>query len=761
MFYSEVILAKKGPLARVWLAAHMERKLSKTQFLQTSIEKSVSAIMGQEVVPMALRLSGQLLLGVVRIYSRKAKYLLEDCNEALLKIKMAFRSGAVDMTSDQLNISRNAITLQDTRTDLDILLPDPALENWSMDFSRITAKKSKSKSSDGGNAHVARAADITLPHVDYAAFDDTFDISSGIDGIASQDFDPDGGLDLGLDLGLEDDVAADAARRDELGRLVDENGDPIAGGIEDDSMSIGVGRDAPSEAGRQSVGSLLNLGMEGDLQLGSELGGSVRAQSLGLPDFDMGVGGLDLGLDDGGLDLGLDGPEPMDVDEPEAPPRPVTPPQGENSMALAMADMTPTTAARIRDAAARRQQDEAVTKHAKARKQLIDARTELPESQLGGRPVLGSLSQGLSQGASQLAGADLDDILTEERYLPRSRAYLRLLTIRQDPTAHFLPYADPSNKDKSSFFIGPTGLAPELSEMFTFDLSAMRRRRAAAIADDEGPSKRARIEAEEDEAEVARRADESSRRESLGLGPIGEDSNLDITLGGNDFDLPPMDENLNLDLGLGDQPEDGVAPRRSQRKSRGGEAIEEESETGRLPALSRMSTPDAEGHDGSESFTPSLTNPLASFDVRPTDEKVQDEVAAMIASSEEQEATTQGWSKNTVRALRIVRSQLSAAGGASSSSAAAAEGEEAGEQEAEATQVEASRFVETDGETKKVSFARISQNASRRAAAGFFFEMLVLGTKDCVKLEQKEAYGDIKVSAKAKLWQTAAGNVRA
>ena len=48
----------------------------------------VDAIMGQEIEIMALRLSGQLLLGVVRIYSRKAKYLLDDCNEALLKIKM-------------------------------------------------------------------------------------------------------------------------------------------------------------------------------------------------------------------------------------------------------------------------------------------------------------------------------------------------------------------------------------------------------------------------------------------------------------------------------------------------------------------------------------------------------------------------------------------------------------------------------------------------------------------------------------------------
>ena len=39
---------------------------------------------------MALRLSGQLLLGVVRIYSRKARYLLDDCNEALMKLKMVW-----------------------------------------------------------------------------------------------------------------------------------------------------------------------------------------------------------------------------------------------------------------------------------------------------------------------------------------------------------------------------------------------------------------------------------------------------------------------------------------------------------------------------------------------------------------------------------------------------------------------------------------------------------------------------------------------
>lgn len=88
MFYSETLLSKTGPLARVWLSANIERKLSKSHILQTNVPSSVDAITDTSTAPMALRLSGQLLLGVVRIYSRKARYLLDDCNEALLKIKM-------------------------------------------------------------------------------------------------------------------------------------------------------------------------------------------------------------------------------------------------------------------------------------------------------------------------------------------------------------------------------------------------------------------------------------------------------------------------------------------------------------------------------------------------------------------------------------------------------------------------------------------------------------------------------------------------
>lgn len=55
MFYSETILSRRGPLGRVWLAAHMERKLSKTQTLQTDIEESV----GEHIVLLTTALQPQ------------------------------------------------------------------------------------------------------------------------------------------------------------------------------------------------------------------------------------------------------------------------------------------------------------------------------------------------------------------------------------------------------------------------------------------------------------------------------------------------------------------------------------------------------------------------------------------------------------------------------------------------------------------------------------------------------------------------------
>lgn len=154
MFYTQLFTSKRGPLAKIWLAAHWERKLTKTHIHECNLEKTIRDIISPKVrqtgteilflliiyiivksllaffylllfnllwpsclftlccwvswifpfveylkkkitlkMKIGLRTSGHLLLGVVRIYSKKTKYLLADCSEALVKIKTAFRPG--------------------------------------------------------------------------------------------------------------------------------------------------------------------------------------------------------------------------------------------------------------------------------------------------------------------------------------------------------------------------------------------------------------------------------------------------------------------------------------------------------------------------------------------------------------------------------------------------------------------------------------------------------------------------------------------
>ena len=99
MFYSQVVLARKGPLGKIWLAAHFDKKLTKNQIFATDITSSVESVLNPSA-PLALRVSGHLMLGIVRIYSRKVKYLMSDCTEAMWKIKLAFRPGNVDLNAD-------------------------------------------------------------------------------------------------------------------------------------------------------------------------------------------------------------------------------------------------------------------------------------------------------------------------------------------------------------------------------------------------------------------------------------------------------------------------------------------------------------------------------------------------------------------------------------------------------------------------------------------------------------------------------------
>ncbi|KAJ8360920.1 hypothetical protein SKAU_G00174450 [Synaphobranchus kaupii] len=123
MFYTKLFTSKRGPLAKIWLAAHWEKKITKAHVFECNLENTIKELISP-VIKIGLRTSGHLLLGVVRIYSRKAKYLLADCNDAVLKIKVAFRPGQTDLPSDNLEATFKVITLPEDFTDFSIQLPD-------------------------------------------------------------------------------------------------------------------------------------------------------------------------------------------------------------------------------------------------------------------------------------------------------------------------------------------------------------------------------------------------------------------------------------------------------------------------------------------------------------------------------------------------------------------------------------------------------------------------------------------------------------
>ncbi|KAL6638742.1 hypothetical protein ACP70R_023601 [Stipagrostis hirtigluma subsp. patula] len=123
MFYSHTILARKSPLGTVWIAAHLERKVKKPQIDAIDIPTYAESIMFPEV-PIALRLSGHLLLGLVRIYSWKVDYLFHDCTRMVTTIRTTAASVQVDLPVGADRAPFESITLPSTLNLDDLNLDD-------------------------------------------------------------------------------------------------------------------------------------------------------------------------------------------------------------------------------------------------------------------------------------------------------------------------------------------------------------------------------------------------------------------------------------------------------------------------------------------------------------------------------------------------------------------------------------------------------------------------------------------------------------
>ncbi|GAB1525019.1 sister chromatid cohesion protein 1 [Rhizoctonia solani] len=651
------------------------------------------AILGQEIVPMALRLSGQLLLGVCRIYSRKAKYLLDDCNEALLKIKLAFRPGIVDMTEDQLQVPRNAITLSGDGIDIDLLMPDM---NWDLDF--VVSQVS-------GTQNLARPGDITLANVGdiTLALDDTrygFDLGP-LDGIGSQDIDFDLGLDLDGDKALS---------------TKDADGD--------ETMSLEAPRDAPApRSARESLASAFLGRGDDDLERLTQRSRSKTRELTLEPEnttgFDLGMD-LDIGGLEGGLDLGIGfdepaaltpGPIPGETPATPAGPEDTTQLEGEKTPLAdrsrastplseppptpGAGDVLPGITAKTAEQISKKAEETAKLsgrKKTTAKRVVVDSVAELVDERRGRRDE------------------DLSAIQTEQQFLPNNTTVARLLEIRADPIAHFLPTKTTPNG--TFFCAAPPGLPPALAEMFMFPTTNLRRARGATPVATPGAQaerdeeedirtpKRARISVPGEEPEVEygmhREPSERAPSERPSFGP---DVTLPISegLGGLGDDQPFDLGDITLDISMGRQP--------SMPKSRA------QSVAGDDDVRSRYSTPGpGRTFDDAECA-------IATFDHRTRGAESQTQTSESDIVGEGQ---VKGVSKNTAKAIALLQDRLQP-------------------DEAE--------------EEKVLSFAQVSTKATRRAASAFFFELLLLSTRDCVKVSQESEFSNIEVRAKDRLWE--------
>ncbi|KFK33057.1 hypothetical protein AALP_AA6G324500 [Arabis alpina] len=87
MFYSQCLVSRNGPLGGIWVAAYFFKKLKKAQVKATHIPNSVDQILQKELDALTYRVLAYLLLGVVRIYSKKVDFLFDDCNKVLIGVK--------------------------------------------------------------------------------------------------------------------------------------------------------------------------------------------------------------------------------------------------------------------------------------------------------------------------------------------------------------------------------------------------------------------------------------------------------------------------------------------------------------------------------------------------------------------------------------------------------------------------------------------------------------------------------------------------
>ncbi|KAL7750934.1 sister chromatid cohesion protein 1 [Sorochytrium milnesiophthora] len=635
MFYSEVILTKRGPLAKVWLAAHWERKLSKREIVQANIPTSVDAIIDNRD-PKALRLTGQLLVGVVRIYSRKAKYLLDDCNEAKLSLQMAFRPGVMELPQEQAVAAFNAITLSDNLGEFDLRLPMPDLNAANVWLEDILPSPGSTPSSQ------ARMQDITLqdplqttPRRSMFAQrqfgDDLMDLDDG--GLAP----------VPLDFGLGDDVSLEQGRNQ--------------------PSDIEIGRDAATSAAGPSIG---DFGLRDKTLEGSVLGEGL---DTGAPQLDL-FGGMD-------DSFAQPPPAPLDIFDPAH--------QGEISDLGGGGDniLFDTSDQNVEPAAANVSEAEAQQGARPKKKRIVrlaDARIELSNAEM----------------AALLK--DTSSLRAPPRFMPRSLKELEIeqyLTMPLTARVALPIFENIAESLKGTLYVEPIRIG-----MSAHHQGAAGEGGLALLGNEEEEQQQQQQQQEEEEEEEqhGQLGHKRRREESPGRAAVEEEE----PFGGAPVDVyeNPFDDNMGLPFG-GDElpPQEIEAAEAAEEAAAVAEEVSAAEQTRRRRRQEGVTS-------------------LIDF----IDDNTQDSTAAATAGvagiglETDSSQAASGFSKNTEKTVQFLRQQ----------------------------------FAEQEGQ-RPLRSDTLMKDATKSQAAKFFYEMLLLSTKDMLKLEQQDAFGPVVVHAKAAL----------
>ncbi|KAG7412213.1 Meiotic recombination protein rec8 [Fusarium oxysporum f. sp. rapae] len=118
MFYSHEILSNtQYGVATIWLVATVgksnQKRLTRKAIQQVNVPKACETIIGPGA-PLALRLQGNLLYGVSRVYAQQCRYMLSDAEKTQSDMMAFFRVMDTSETDPNAGKSkRHQITLQD------------------------------------------------------------------------------------------------------------------------------------------------------------------------------------------------------------------------------------------------------------------------------------------------------------------------------------------------------------------------------------------------------------------------------------------------------------------------------------------------------------------------------------------------------------------------------------------------------------------------------------------------------------------------